>query len=379
MKVLFLSQGRKVSDHPGWDWSLGKLKEEGSIEDYLNIPWLGYVDSGKWNEFYEKVVDLANGGGFDVIYFHCFHHRRIPSPETCLKRLRSLEPRRVIITSSGDPFSADWMLPDFPESFKMASRYADITFSTQMGRAADKMMRWGARNVVLSPLAMCPFRFKNYEIEPKRHKFDFDVVMVGSRNVARFNPLSKHYWASRTRTKLVYALDKHFGKRFGIFGYGWDGLPSAQGPVPFDQQQLAFQRGRVFVGGTPYAMTDYYMSNRPFFSIAAGIPTVELKTPRMDKILRNDDHVYFADSIEGVIRKCVELLKRDPVELYAKAAVAAREVVDRHTQYHRMKFKLDTVRRYVDNGFSLDVNFPFFLPEVDLGEELGFATRKSSK
>ena len=26
MKVLFLSQGRTVENHPGWDWSLKKLK-----------------------------------------------------------------------------------------------------------------------------------------------------------------------------------------------------------------------------------------------------------------------------------------------------------------------------------------------------------------
>lgn len=48
----------------------------------------------------------------------------------------------------------------------------------------------------------------------------------------------------------------------------------------------------------------------------------------------------------------------------------------RHSQYHRMKFKLDTVKRFIDNDKKLDVKFPFFLPEVDLNEEMKYAVRR---
>ena len=230
------------------------------------------------------------------------------------------------------------------------------------------------KNIVFSPLGICPVRFKSYAINPNEHKFDFDVVFVGSRNGGRFNPFSKHFWAAKKRERLVHALDSHFGKRLGLFGRGWDNLKSNQGMVPFDNQQETFRRGRVFVGGTPYATTDYYMSNRPFLSVAAGVPTIEIKTPRMDKILRAGDQIYFADDVSGVIAKVEELLQKDPAELYEKAARAAKEMIEKHTQYHRMKFKLDTVKRFVANGGKLDVEFPFFLPEVDLKEEMKYAT-----
>lgn len=374
MKVLFLSQGRKIEDHPGWDWSLKKLKEERFIDDYLNIPWQGYGETHGWAAFYRHVVDTARTGKFDVVYFHYFHRPDVPSPAECIKALKELPNKPVVITSAGDPFSCDWMMPDYPNNFKIASRFADIAFSTQMGKAADKMMAWGAKNVVYTPNSMCPVRFKSYAITPATH-FDFDVVMLGSHNGARINPFSRHYWCGQKRNQLVRALNKHFGRRFGLFGHGWNGLESWQGPADFNTQQTTMQRGRILVGGNPYSPCDYYSSNRVFFEIASGVPTVELKVNRLDKVLRDGDQVYFADNVEGIVAKCEELLKQDPVTLYAKAARAAKEIVERHTQYHRMKFKLNTVSRYRANGNRLDVDFPFFLPEVNLEEEMKYAVR----
>ena len=251
MKVLFLSQGRKVEDHPGWDWSLKKLKEEGFIDDYLNIPWQGYGETHGWAAFYQHVVDTARTGKFDVVYFHYFHRKDVPSPEKCIRALQMLSPRPVVITSAGDGFSDDWHSPDYPKCFKVASTYADIAFSTQMGKAAEKMLRWGAKNIVYTPNSLCPVRFTSHSIDPTMHKFDFDVVMIGSRNCGKwYHPLSRNFKMAKIRVRMVNALCNHFGKRFGLFGRGWDGMISNQGPAPFNEQQKYFQRGRVLVGGT---------------------------------------------------------------------------------------------------------------------------------
>jgi hypothetical protein len=97
--------------------------------------------------------------------------------------------------------------------------------------------------------------------------------------------------------------------------------------------------------------------------------------PRLDRILRDGEHVYFVNSIDEVVGKCDELLASDPQELYMRAGYAARYIAERHTQYHRLKFELDTARRYVANGFQLDVDFPFFLSDVDMTAEKQFAVR----
>jgi hypothetical protein len=40
-----------------------------------------------------------------------------------------------------------------------------------------------------------------------------------------------------------------------------------------------------------------------------------------------------------------------------------------------MKFKIDTVKKYIANNNTLDVKFPFFLPEVDIENEMKYAIR----
>ena len=197
--------------------------------------------------------------------------------------------------------------------------------------------------------------------------------MVGSRNGGGRNPLNSFFWKVRRRTRIVQALASHFGRRFAIFGHGWGDLASSQGPVPFDKQQKAMMRGRILVGGNPYSYSDYYSSNRLFFEVASGIPTVEFRVSRLDKILRDGDQVYLVDSVENLVDTCERLLKEDPTTLYAKAARAAREVAARHTQYHRLKFQLTVAHEFMLHGGGMEIPFDFFLPEVDLQEECKYA------
>lgn len=376
MRVLFLSQGKTIETHPGFQNALCTLREEGIINDFLNLPYFGYAENYGWDAFYQHVVSLCKDNRFDIVHFHFFHAKGKPTPRACMMALKALPDPPIIVTSVGDGFSDNWMMPGYPDDFKEASRLADITFSTQMGKAADKMLKWGARNIVLSPLSMCQKRFNGDGIDLAIHRFDFDVVWIGSRNSSRFfNPLNRNSYAACERNHLVEMLFKRYGARFGLFGNGWEHLSCSQGTIPFDQQQVAFKRGRVVVGATPYSFADYYASDRPFFSISSGIPTVEMRVPRLDRILRDGEHVYFVESSDKVIKKCDELLASDPQELYKKAGHAARFIAERHTQYHRLKFELDTVRRYVANGCKLDVQFPFFLPEVDLLIEKQFSVR----
>jgi len=376
MKVLFLSQGRKTAEHPGWEYSLEKLQKEGFIEAFLNLPWVGYGENLGFDALYRHVIELVKAEHFDVVYFHYFHNGGRPSPELCIRELKTLNPAPVVLSSCGDPFNNDWRPPYFPIEFQGASRMADITFATQMGQGARIMLRWGARRVILSPNSLCPVRFKAHVVDPKTHKFDFDVVMVGSCNGGGLNPFNAFFWRARERTRLVHALSEHFGNRFGIFGRGWGNLVGAQGPCAFDAQQQMMQRGRVVVGGNPYTDSDYYSSNRLFFEVASGIPTVELRVNRLDKIVRDGDQVYFADGIDGVIANVERLLKEDPIALYNKSAAAAKEMMERHTQYHRMKFKLACALEYMRHGQSFSPPFDFFLPEVDTASESKFSDTK---
>ena len=375
MKLLFLSQGHKTSDHPGFHDALLKLRNEGFITDFLNIPYFGFAKEHGWDAFYKEVVKLTKDGDFNVVYFQFFHKKGKPSPRNCLENLNKLPKAPIIITSCGDPFSHNWMRIDYPDDFKMVSRYADITFSTQMGKAADKMINWGAKNVVLSPHASCQVRFSNTCINYANSNFEFDVVFIGNNNGRRlFNPISKHWWGSKQREELVSKLHKKFSNRLGLFGNGWE-FSSSRGSVSFNEQLNAMRKGKVLVGGNPYSYNDYYASNRPFFEVLSGIPTVELKVPRLENILRKDDHCYYANDTDEVIEVTEKLLKEDKEKIFNKSMQAAYYIDEKHTQYHRMKFEIETIKKYKKNNYKLSVEFPFFLPEIDLNEEKKFAIR----
>lgn len=116
------------------------------------------------------------------------------------------------------------------------------------------------------------------------------------------------------------------------------------------------------VGGNTYSQSDYYSSNRLFFEISSDVPTIELSVPRLDKVLRNNDHVYFVKNIKELLEKIDDLPNGENRETYHNASIAAKYIEEKHTQYHRMKFKKDTVKRFIDKDHILDVDFPFFLP-----------------
>ncbi|GET24471.1 glycosyltransferase [Prolixibacter sp. NT017] len=373
MKVLFLSQGKQIEDHPGWQDALEKLKLEGEISEFTNLPYIGYAQNHGWEAFYNEVVTKCKQENYDLVYFHYFHLRGKPSPKKCLQKLLALQNRPVIITSCGDGFSDNWRSPGYPNDFKEISQLADITFSTQIGKAADKMLKWGAKNIVYIPHGMCQVRFKAHKINPENHNFDYDVVFIGSRNKGR-NFMSRNWKAANERENLVKALHQRYGNKLGLFGNGWN-YSSSQGPVPFNKQQHTFMKGRIIVGGNPYSYSDYYASNRPFFEISSGIPTVELSVPRLNKIFRDGDHVYFENNFKDLIKRVDLLLDKDPNELYSQAAQAGQYIEEKHTQYHRMRFKIDTAKRYIQNDYKLNVSFPFFLPEVNLAEEYQFAVK----
>jgi len=380
MKVLFLSQGKTIGTHPGYHWSLNQLQHEGIIEDFLNVPFIGYAQQYGWKAFFNHIVELCRRNHYDIVYFQHWHGTGAKSAgerdiEYCVGKLHKLHPRPIILTSCGDPYSHTFWLPHYPKCFRKMSQLADITFSSQMGLAADKMMSWGVQNLVFSPLAACPVRFKPSPINIKKHLFDFDLVWIGNRSQAR-NPFNRNFFLGRYRAQITKVLDRVYGQRFGLFGNGWSGLRSWRGQAPFDEQQSYFQKGRIAVDARALSFADYYASDRPFFIAISGIPLVMYRTPRFDRILRENDQCYFVESPEETVETCNRLLKCDPEELYAKATQAAYYVAEHHTQYHRLKFNLDTAKRYRENNNHLDVRFPFFLPEVNVQDETRYAVRK---
>jgi hypothetical protein len=287
--------------------------------------------------------------------------------------------------SNGDPFSNGFLRPtlnsssgfraSFPKMFMQGAGSSDLVLTSSMGESADYIAQKTSARISLLPLAApqatrgrCP---------PRPHQRDYQVVFIGSNNRAR-NPLKPFHWYARDRERLVRGLASRFGAKFAVFGHGWEGIASWQGPAPFDQQVAICQRAEVVVGGVPFSRARYYMSNRPFIQIASGVPFVDLAVPGVGKILREGDHWFLSESIEGVIEYCDDILSRPIRQRDELAGAAAAYVAQGHTDEARLRSLVATlagVHRERLGGPASRPDFRFFLPEVVIEQELAHATR----
>src|ERR1017187_2078685 len=229
MKLLVLYQARDaVQDQPGYHDGFQRLVAEGMLAMHEALPYYGVAESRGWSALWTEAYELAARIQADAIFLQ-FFHGSIPDPFSGIQRLKELASRPTVFTSLGDPFGR--VTKTVPKCFSAASALSDISFLTGIGYVGRQLIASGSKNLVLMPNGCCQVRFSSRRpgvLAPP----EFDLAFVGSRIRSR-NPLSHFYWVSRKRVDFVKAATKRYGKRFGLFGKGWEGNPSWQGPIAY--------------------------------------------------------------------------------------------------------------------------------------------------
>lgn len=374
-RVLLVFRGQGPEAYPGVVAGWEQLAAEGEIEHYehLAIDTSGRLDPASvWNE----VCTRVNQGGFDTLVLHHFHAQVLGDPRPWLERLRYQVPELFIVTLNGDAFmNGYWGRPGPPEMLLQAAEVSDLVISTSMGSLADVLARHTTAPVVWQPNGVFAGQFAEGDI---LRQPDFDVAFIGSKNHSR-NPLKSYHWLSRRREHMIRGLATHFRGRLAVFGHGWEDIPGWQGAVPFGRQWSAARRARVVVGGVPFSTNRYYLSNRPFIQIAAGVPFVDLRVDGADLVLRDGEHWHLADGLATTIDRCEDLLSLPHEERERLGRLAANEMLERHSIATRVRSTLKTVRSArllrEDPSFAALPDMSAFLPEVDVTQELPLATR----
>lgn len=315
-----------------YDDGFRKLHAAGELAAYSAVPFIGMLEQCPETVAWDRIVEQARQMAADVVFLHFFHHRGVGDPTAALRRLRGLPSKPVICTSLGDGFGR-WTAR-MPPSFLAAAREADASFLTGMGYVANQIACRGGRNLVLLPHGSCQLRFPNRA--PMAPKPEFDVIFVGSQMRPR-NPFGHFYWASRRRSQCVAMMTKRFGKRFAVVGKAWDGNPSWHGQCAYHEQQSVFHRSRVVIGGLPGAYYDFYMSDRPFIAIGAGVPFVDYHVPGVEHVLEPNEDWWLADTMESYPSVVEQLLDKSDDERARLAATAADSVRHRHTTFARCR------------------------------------------
>jgi hypothetical protein len=341
VRFLFLIQGKSIEDHPGYHDACLRLLDENLLSAYM--PFCYYGDPTRvssWEQRWESLLHEARLFAPDLVLCH-FFHGPIKGTRILMDGLRSLPCKPTIASSCGDPFVPGFSFHNFPNSLRESTRAADLSFFSQMGAGAAAAAKWGARNIILWPHGLCQKRFKA-TVTSQLAPADFDVVFIGSHTAGR-NPLSSITKAAKARKLLVLELARRYGQRFGLFGHGWQGMQCWQGPIPYHMQVETMRRGRVVFGGYPHTSADYYLSDRPFIAIGSGIPFLDFAVPKVDRIFHNNEHWYLYRDRDSLLKLTGDILDADESIILSRASAAAECIRRNHTQYHRMKFAIQTM------------------------------------
>lgn len=363
IRLLFLLQGREPGDQPGWVDASHTLLKEGVIESCRIVPYYGFAEEHGWPAFYQHVIESAAGMDANVVLFQHFHG--VPAdPTIAMQRLRAGKQKPYLVATSGDLYSRFFISK--ARSLLAAARNADLTFSSAMGGFAGRLRRAGARRIVWMPHGICQARFSK-GLAPARYAPEYDVVFVGLLLATR-NPFTGHAWGARHRWRMVQRLTKRYGRRFAVFGSGWDGCPSWQGIAPFAQQQDFYRRARVVLGGYPHGWERYYLSDRPFIAMGTGVPYCDFDVPGVESLFVPGEHWHLYRSDQELMSVVDRLLALSDSERLAHAAKVADYVWERHQQYHRLRSMLEIAMQCRDaerRGERYRIrSLPFALPGV---------------
>ena len=362
IRILVLGQSHNFPvDHAGGHDGFVRLLQEGHIAAYDHMSALDLAQRFGWQGMWSEVKHKVQEMNANVLFLRFFHHPQATDPTAGLLAIKQLPHKPMIITSLGDPFGR-WF-NTMPRSFIAAAKLADLTTLTGMGYLAGQLQAQGAKNLVLMPNGICQIRFQfvpETNLNPQ-----FDVVFVGSRVHAR-NPLGHYFWTSRNRTRFVDALARRYGRKFGLFGKGWNGYDCCQGEIKYADQHQTYRRGRVAVGGMPNGYHNYYMSDRVVIGLGSGVPFVDFHIPGVEKIFPDGQAWWLAHSLPDYINKIDHLLNRDPVQLSKQSHATAHNIFSQHTSYHRTLNTINITRNLLSaraEGTSAALPALEYLPE----------------
>ncbi|KGJ81792.1 hypothetical protein GY21_01605 [Cryobacterium roopkundense] len=227
----------------------------------------------------------------------------------------------TLVYHEGDPYGR--FTHRLPAAARAAAKASDVAMTVGSGQFRRNLERAGAKDVRWAPHRYDPDSFGYFPINADR---PYDFVMIANRSTPRF--AFRALPGARQRLELVERMQEKFGSRFAIFGAGWEG-PSAQGKVPFWQQEEAISSAWISVNWDHYPNEADYFSNRLPISLAAGSIHITGRHPGYREYFTDDlPFLRFADSPEHLVAVAEETLAGTSEDQRLSAIHAGRLWVD---------------------------------------------------
>ncbi|HBN08157.1 MAG TPA: hypothetical protein DD435_05770 [Cyanobacteria bacterium UBA8530] len=315
----------------------------GRIQDYLAHSFL--VERKNHSDAASMQNDLLSQAETflpNVVFWQ--HISDYPITADFIARLKNLPSKPLIVYHEADMFGGIAKVPT--KSMRILASAADLMFVVGLGQWARTLDKLGAKQVVYAPHCFDEARFGGeWTPTPKR---EFDAIMIASLLKSR-NPLPGFSIPGAAgRLALAKRLYRLLGKRFAVFGAGWEKYPFSRGTIPFDEQEKVIRNSWMSVVWDHYESIPYYFSDRLPISLAAGVAHLTNYHPGYELLFNNGEQLLYPASIDGFesyVRYYLDSDARQLIDLGDRGKRLAATKYSTEVVYDRM---LSQIERLVD-------------------------------
>lgn len=243
----------------------------------------------------EKITQLVEKFQPDVIFWQ--HIDRFDISDDFIHKLKKSTSQPKIIYHEADPYSK--YIKVINNNMRIMFRNSDAVFMVGAGSFANLAIEAGAKRVYFSPHVFDSIRFGT-DWEPTLQR-ENDIVMIANAQGYVRIP-GRYFPGSQRRKELGKKLSMIFGKRFALYGKGWDGLEASRGLLPFNQQENAIRSAWISINWDHFDKEPFYFSNRLPISLAAGVPHITSWHPGYDIVFKEcKGGLYAAKTVDEAI------------------------------------------------------------------------------
>lgn len=333
MRLFYLINEPTINYQVGYRQTISKLIEEAYLSDCYFYSFLVKLKEFGLRQDLVAADIIKEVAGFkpDAILFA--HTGNFNFDDAFFKELEvALGYKPVYAIDERDVYGR--FVKRLPTELVKLSGKCDVTFLVCSGGwMFEQFQKHNSGKSIYLPHVCDEIHFGNRK--PNGCLKKYDIVMLGNLHINRvpFNSMP----GVKERVRVATALYKKFGKRFAVFGTGWENYPFSAGVVPFFEQEDVLLSSNLSVGVDHFLSYDQYFSDRLPISLLSGVPHLSWQTPKLDLLFKENEHIFYFKSVEECVLKSEAILSGQ-LENTAQVVSQAIDLVrSDYTEMVRMK------------------------------------------
>jgi len=246
----------------------------------------------------KKLLRIANDFQPTIIFWQ--HIGKFPITTDLLTELRNLSSQPLLVYHEGDAYGK--YRKRLTPSMKLLAKFSDLLFTIGLGELAGYFRDAGARNVIYAPHCVDTVRF-GVKWNPNEGDRS-GVVMIG--NLLDDNPVFRNipflrFPGTVERVQFAQRLYKRIGKRFKVYGRGWEKYPFSAGSVAYADQEKVLRQNLLSVNWDHFPNIPYYFSDRLPISMISGVAHATNYHPGYELLFKNGEQLVYYHSVQAAV------------------------------------------------------------------------------